>query len=665
MKKLKIPRYIQWISRVGLTFLLLMSLLRFILVWAFRTPSNKAVPLFDAYVLGLRYDLRMVCIACLLVFLVGSIPGLHPLDKKWGRRVSLWLWTLFIIVFALFYAVDFANYAYLSQRLSASLLNYTEDAKISLGMMWQTYHLTWILIGLVATVLLLLAIIKVNYNFVLSKQKQVPKPARIIWSIVFFLCLGVGIFGRVGQFPLRWSDAFGLGNDYAANVSLNPFQSFFSTLNFRHATYDLAKVKEAYPWMSTHLGVERPDTTTLNYDRNQGGDSLLTNQPNVVLVICESFSGYKSSMYGNPLNTTPYFKELTEQGIFFDRCFTPTYGTAKGVWATITGIPDVQLFKTASRNPAAVDQHSIINDFKNYEKFYFIGGSSSWANIRGLLTNNIEGLHLYEQDDYDAKKVDVWGISDKNLFLEANKILSKQQKPFFAVIQTADNHRPYTIPKEDQKEFQRKVVPTDSLRKYGFGSLDEYNAFRYTDFSYKKFMDAVQKEGYFKNTLFVFIGDHGIKGDAGDMLPKAWTDQALTTEHVPLLFYAPGMIKPARHSFYASQVDVLPTIAGLCNIPTTNTTLGQNLLDNKKLAADSGKSNAAFIIDPEVKRIGIIQGDYFYSYGLNNSSPEQISNMHNNEKVTLTDELRKKYRGMTDAYYETARYMLLNNKKRK
>ena len=43
------------------------------------------------------------------------------------------------------------------------------------------------------------------------------------------------------------------------------------------------------------------------------------------------------------------------------------------VWAVVTGIPDVEYPNTASRNPAAVDQHTIINDYKGYDKFYFLG----------------------------------------------------------------------------------------------------------------------------------------------------------------------------------------------------------------------------------------------------------------------------------------------------
>ncbi len=62
-------------------------------------------------------------------------------------------------------------------------------------------------------------------------------------------------------------------------------------------------------------------------------------------------------------------------------------------------------------------------------------------------------------------------------------------------------------------------MPLDSLQKYGFESLEELNAFRYTDFSYRTFIEAARKEKYFNNTIFVFIGDHGIPGNAGNMFP--------------------------------------------------------------------------------------------------------------------------------------------------
>jgi phosphoglycerol transferase MdoB-like AlkP superfamily enzyme len=416
--------------------------------------------------------------------------------------------------------------------------------------------------------------------------------------------------------------------------------------------------------MANYLGVKKPDTAKLNYERTFTFGDSSTQKPNIILVICESFSAFKSSMWGNPLNTTPYFNELSKQGVFFDHCFTPAYGTARGVWATITGIPDIESSNTASRNPAAVDQHTIINDLTAYRKFYFLGGSTSWANIRGLLTNNIKDLKLYEEGSYKAKAIDVWGISDKHLFLEANDILKQQASPFFAVIQTADNHRPYTIPSEDLTEFTKKEFPVDTLKKYGFTSNKELNAFRYTDFCYQKFMEAAKKEKYFENTIFVFVGDHGIRGDAGNMFPNAWTAFGITTQHVPLLFYSPSLLKPSRVNNTCSQIDILPTIASLIKLPYRNTTLGRNLFDSSQTPS-LRFADKAFLFDAEERKIGMITNEYYYSRNLLTGKEIFVSSK-DNEPLTVnksTQDDKKMLQDITNAYYETSKYMLLNNKK--
>lgn len=111
----------------------------------------------------------------------------------------------------------------------------------------------------------------------------------------------------------------------------------------------------------------------------------------------------------------------------------------------------------------------------------------------------------------------------------------------FALIQTSDNHRPYTIPVKDA-DFVKKFVPDIELRKYGFESLDEFNAFRYSDYCFRKFIEAARQENYFHNTIFIFVGDHGVAGNAEAIYPPVWTEQRLTDEHVPLLFYAPDLL---------------------------------------------------------------------------------------------------------------------------
>jgi len=651
-----------------------MSLLRLALFLSFSKQGHSFGAVIPSFVLGIRYDLRYVGILDVLLLLLGMIRVSDPFRSGWARRLALGLIGIAAFLVLFFYSVDFAHYSYLSQRLNASVLNYMTDAGISVNMVWQTYPVIRIVLLLIFGTWLFRRGFRVVYERIHRRQAAVlSRKALVVWYLVPFLVLALAIFGRIGQYPLRWSDAFTLGSDYEAGIALNPFQSFFSSLKFRHSIYDEAKVKEAVPELAPWFGWDSaigkrlsglaglPDGLCERAVAPRPG--TLTSRPNVVVVICESFSAYKSSMWGNPLNTTPFFSGLCRRGIFFDHCFTPSYGTARGVWATVTGIPDVAAATTtSSRNPAAVDEHTIINDFTGYDKFYFLGGSTSWANIRGLLTNNIRGLHVYEQENFSAPKVDVWGISDKNLFLEANKVLKQQQQPFFAIIQTADNHRPYTIPQEDRTAFQLRTMPRDSLRRYGFESNDEMNAFRYTDFGYQTFIEAASKEKYFDNTVFLFVGDHGIDGDAGDMFPRAWTDQRLTSEHVPLLIYSPGLLQPQRLSGDCSQLDVLPTLAGLCHIPYENTTLGRDLLDS---ATNRGKE-MAFIYDPDAANIGIVKGGYFYRRGLRTGKEELVST-ENNKPVSadlLKGSVGQEMKRLSEGMYELSRYMLLKNKKK-
>ncbi|MEO6637343.1 MAG: sulfatase-like hydrolase/transferase, partial [Ginsengibacter sp.] len=606
-----------------------------------------------------------ICILfALYIFWVFATKNCNPFVNKTSKKIFKIYFLIVCISLAFLYAMDFEHYDYLHQRLNASVLNYAEDASISMNMVWETYPVFKILLLLVISIALLYWLINIYYRLFKKFRFNGHGIIRIVFGFVFTFLLALGIFGRLNQYPLRWSDAFSFDDEFKANLALNPVQSFMSTLQFRSSTYDKNKVKQYYPLMAQYLGVTNPDSANLNFKRTFTPPLTAVATPNVVVVICESFSAYKSSMWGNPLNTTPFFNEMCNQGIFFDRCFTPSYGTARGIWAIITGIPDVEYPNTSSRNPAYVNQHSIINDYKGYEKLYFLGGSSSWANVRGLLTNNLTGLHLFEEDNYKAKSVDVWGISDKQLFLEANKTLSRQMHPFIAVIQTADNHRPYTIPSEDKNEFVKKAYSTDSLKRFGFESNDELNAFRYTDFSFQKFIEAARREKYFDNTIFVFVGDHGIRGDAGTMFPKAWSVDGLTTEHVPLLFYSPSRLQPARIDKTCSQVDLLPSVSALAGIPYINTTMGRNLFDTTQNNSLPFR-NSAFLYDYNIKQIGMVTDDYVYVHNLASGREDFRSSINDLPlaKSSTTEEAKKTLQTLSQAWYETARYMLLNNKK--
>ena len=650
---------ILWILKICFLFFILMTADRLFLLFSSGYLHGITKHIFSALWLGTRYDLREIGILAVVMMLLSFIPVLNPFNRVPGKKFWVGLLSVLSVIIVLLYVIDALHFDYLSQRLNSSILNFIPEGGTSAMMIWQTYPVLKLLLLIAALSAIMIFFISRVHRPIPRSMPKTGKTKNIIAHIALGLVAALCIFGQLNQYPLRWSDAFGLRDSRLSQLALNPFQSFFSSFTFRHVSYDEQSSRKHYPMMAQYLGVDSAQRQPMRFMRSIAGD----NSPrlNVVLVICESFSAYKSSMWGNPLNTTPYFNAMCENGVFFDHCFTPHFGTARGVWATITGIPDVLLDKTASRDPLIVDQHSIVNDFKGYEKDYFIGGSTSWANIKGVLENNIDSINIHEQGSYDAQKVDVWGISDKNLFLQANAILKNKTRPFFTVIQTSDNHRPYTIPKEDREEFKTVSYPRDTLIKYGFQSNEELNAFRYTDFCFAKFIEAAKKEQYFDHTLFVFIGDHGIRGNAGNMFPKAWTGNALTCFHVPLLFYAPAFkyLVPAKHSMLCSQIDVLPTIAGIMGIPYTNTALGRDLLHLKDTT-----SNTVFLIDHDVRNIAAVHGKYLFQHSLLNKEEILVSITDNNpipkDSIgAITNTMRE----LTLGFYETSRYMLFNNSK--
>jgi len=655
-KRFHLPPTSRWVLKLFFFFMLLFSIMRVLTFFTFRPDSISFAEAIPSFLMGMRFDLRWVSILLAPLLLAGSFPKLSPFRSSKHRR----FWIVYLVVMSsfllFFYGADFGHFDYVETRLNASALNFIEDFTISIRMLWQSYPLFWIFILLSVLIWLLYGYFHRTHKKVDYSVEAPYKPMRTVWLIVLLI---FGIAGSNPAKPLMWKDAFKLGNNFKAYLALNPLENFFTTLRFRKPFSDDGSAKGQFEIMK-HLLQLPENASNLNFQRNE-----IFLEPakkmNVVLVLCESFSMYKTSMSGNPLNTTPYFQQLANEGLFFERCFSPSFGTARAVFSLLTGIPDVQLSKFSTRNPEALNQHTIINSFNDYKKFYFIGGNSEFNNFKGLLVNNVAGLKLYEEGMYQSPKFNVWGISDKNLFKEANRILTEQQQPFFSIIQTADNHRPFVIPEEDRSFVDNRLIDEAELKKYGFDSQKEYEASLYFDYCLQQFMENAKKQSWYNNTLFVFIGDHGVKGNASAFYPDAWTNERLSDEHVPLLFYSPAFIKPEKRTEVVSQVDVLPTIAGLLNQPFTNTTIGRDVLRK------GGGKDFAFIIHHDEGKIGIVNNDYYYILNMNLQKDTLVPVHFNSPLLSVSNytKIKQQMAEQTIALYESSRWMLLNNQKEK
>ncbi|OYW87601.1 MAG: sulfatase, partial [Pseudomonadales bacterium 32-61-5] len=334
--------------------------------------------------------------------------------------------------------------------------------------------------------------------------------------LVFFGLLGrAAALNLENPVPLRWSDAFYSGNSQVAAVGLNPALFFYDTLKLEPVAFDEAATREHYEVVADYLGVTARDREALNFVREQGVQPhRLSSErpPNIVFVMLESLGTSAVGAYGNPLNPTPNLDRLAQDSWFFRHFYVPVTGTAKTVWASITGIPDVSREETATRNPFIARQHTLINNLEGYEKFYMIGGNAGWANINGLIRQSIDGVQLYEERHWQSPQVDVWGISDLDFFKESTRILGAlpKDKPFFAYLQTSGNHRPFTIPK-DNDGFQALDLPLEQVQEAGSRSVEQFNAVRLLDFNIGRLMELAKEQGFYDNTIFVLFGDHNTR----------------------------------------------------------------------------------------------------------------------------------------------------------
>ena len=619
--------------------------------------------LFKALLIGIRFDLRLAVLVNIPLMIFCAMPFVNIIHSIWMRRISDLYIYLFTGMLLLFYSVDMGHYSYLGRRIDISVLRFLENPQISAQMVWESYP--------VIIILILLSFIFMGFKLIYDSVPAILLTTPIVKTAKRkFLGFTIGsliilfsAWGTLKQYPLRWSDAFFSNNSFISALGLNPILYYNDTRRFARDDYNIDKAKEYHRDIVEFLGIKDQDPGILNYGRYATTLNHPTQPPNIVIIFLESVGANRLSIIGNPLNATPNLDQIIEEGIFFNRFYVPMVGTARSVFTMVTGIPDVARIKTSSRNPRINKQYSIINDFTGYEKHYIMGGSAGWANIRGFLQLNIPDLLITELDDLKSPRLDVWGVSDYDLFKETHQIFENIDpgKPFFAIIQTATNHRPYSIP-DNVTRFKVDHLSKEKVNHAGFKSVDQYNAMRLLDHTIGEYFSYAKNSKYFSNTVFFLFGDHGTSDPWAKHMPQSDYELLLRSYHVPLIIYGPGIIKGGiMRNDIAMLPDLIPTAAGFAGISYHNQTLGRDLMsiaDNQEgLALTVGKKHAR-------PTIGVFGSHYYLTmyhdgkdirlYDLKvTGSPEDIH--------TEQPEITSKYSRLVQGLYETSKYMLYHN----
>lgn len=664
-----------WLGATAIAFVLF-ALLRVVFFFGFSGFDANALSddrtVLETLGIGFRFDLRLAILVMLPVALLAWIPRWNLVSSRLLRQLARVYVSIAMGALLLIYIVDFGHYAYLGVRINATVLRFIEDAQISRDMVWQTYPVIWISLGWLATVALVtLALVRLE-RVTLDRPRKAIHPLSATWGGALMVVLVLlGILGRVENMnlenpvPLRWSDAFFSGNNQVAALGLNPVIFLYDTVKVGQSRYDEAQVRDHYAVMSKYLGVEQPDSQTLNFVRHQAPQPYKvssTRAPNVMFVMLESLGTSAVGAYGNPINPTPNIDRLATQSWFFEHFYVPVTGTAKTVWASISGVPDVTRQETATRNPLITKQHTLINAFTGYEKIYTIGGNSGWANMNALIRQSIDGVRLFEERDWKSPVVDVWGISDLDLFKETDKILQAlpKDKPFFAYVQTAGNHRPFTIPKSNDG-FEVKHPTLEEVQAAGSRSVEQYNAVRLLDFNIGRLMEIAKEGGYYDNTIFVLFGDHNTRIAQIPFLAPAYEQLGLESNAVPMIIHAPGLLGTRTVKEAVGLVDLLPTVAGMAGLEFRNSGLGRDI----QQPAPEGERVVSLVLrEGTFPLIAGVTQHYMVQMQHDGSSPT----LHDLASPTPLDNVAgqnpeefKRLVQLTRGLHETSRLMLYQN----
>lgn len=670
MSALQSRRLRYGVGAIGLVFVLLAAL-RLVFLLAFSGLALNTPQLLETLGIGLRFDLRLAVLLLLPLAMLAWLPRWNLITLPALRWLARGYLVVALAVVGLIYIIDFGHYAYLGVRLNATVLRYLQDAQISQQMVWETYPVLWI------TACWLTAVALWVWALVCLERLTLDRPARPMrkWSLVPICVIGVisvllALLGRVANLnlenpvPLRWSDAFFSGNSQLAAVGLNPVLFLYDTVKVGQSQFDEKNLREHYPQIAHYLGVDQPDSEPLNFSREQGVQPYRLpgeRPPNVIFVMLESLGTSAVGAYGNPLNPTPNLDKLATQSWFFKHFYVPVTGTAKTVWASISGVPDVTRQETATRNPLITRQHTLINAFEGYQKFYMIGGNAGWANINALIRQSIDGVQLYDESHWRSPRVDVWGISDLDLFKEGDTLLRAvpNGQPFFAYLQTSGNHRPFTIPKHNDG-FQIADVTLAQVQAAGSRSVEQYNAVRLLDYNIGRLMEIAKAGGWYDNSIFVFFGDHNTRISQIPHMAPAFEQLGLESNNVPLLIHAPGLA-PRVIEEAVGLADLLPTVAGMAGMPFRNGALGRDI----QQPAPEGERVVPLVLrEGTFPIIGGVTQHFLLQMQHDGSSPT----LHDLASQTPRDDVAAQHpqefqrlQGLTRGLHESARWMLFQN----
>ena len=283
---------------------------------------------------------------------------------------------------------------------------------------------------------------------------------------------------------------------------------------------------------------------------------------NVVLVSSESFGAEFSRLHGSDRDLTPNFDEFATRSLWFSNAYASGTRTVRGLEAFASSIPPIPTVSILRRpgNENIATWGAVMQSL-GYRTSFLYGGYGYFDNMNAFFGGN--GFEVVDRQSIKSIRFEnIWGVSDEDLFDHTLAYLDAAHasgKPFFSIVMTTSNHKPYTF----RAGLEHLGIPSQ-----GGGRAA---GVRYADYALGRFLRDAESHDWFDDTIFVVAADHGARVYGAEQIP-------LKTYEIPLMIYAPKHITPKRVDALMTQIDVAPTVLGLLGLPYEAPFFGQDAL---------------------------------------------------------------------------------------
>ncbi len=386
------------------------------------------------------------------------------------------------------------------------------------------------------------------------------------WSLLAAYVLAVALAALFWSTDLLSHDRNRVENELAQNGLSSFVRAALTNEIDYQANYRNEDAKENFALVARELGRGGGVFTRLSEGRL---DRSFPARPglgrlNVVLVSSESFGAEFSRLYGSERNLTPNFDEFAQQAVWFSNAYASGTRTVRGLEAFSASIPPIPTVSILRRPGFGhVATWGAVMRSLGYRTIFLYGGYGYFDNMNAYFGEN--GFDVVDRRSIGSVRFgNIWGVSDEDLFdhsLACFDRLHAVGEPFFSIIMTTSNHKPFTFREGLEVEG---ILPEGGGRAAGV---------RYADFALGGFLRDARKHAWFDDTMFVVAADHGARVYGAEQIP-------LRTYEIPLMIYAPKHLAPRRVDALTTQIDIAPTVLGLLGLPYEAPFFGQDALNS-------------------------------------------------------------------------------------